>query len=702
MLVWIFVVAQLVPVLAQYSDCVFKNEISAATQVIYDVQCATFQVPLDYSNRAGQKIPFHVTRIRPRTLTGTIKAQVWLLNGGPGIPGNALLEDFTPIVPFDFEFILPDHRGSGYSSELACPDTTQNILYSAGCQTWARTNAAFLQHFTVTNAARDIKEALDQLKVAGRPVIMHGTSYGTLWLQRFLQLYPNDATAASLDSPIDPLTYSNADTDQTTHDAAVALFQACDQDATCKAPFIAQGTTATAALTKIISDWNAGTQPCIKANFPLLNTPLHARQMGRVLHAWFDGAQFYYNRVLFPATFARLARCASTDVTELTKLFSSLFPTTLNLTATPVFAALNTTTRISRHSLLLQTNILLSDELYNLPNVPDLTRAQLNAKDATRITTGTGALWAGLREAGFPRYPADVYSRKQVTAPIPVFVLGGELDPATPVAQTLALARQTNTPEWFVHVVPNGAHVQADLASIGNDCPFELFLAFWDKPSVDPTTTESCWRTQLQTATLDWTGQQQQTRAAVSDAFGSTTLIPVALPMTGGGNPTAPSTPPSPPAAPSAETSETQTDDEDTDESTTASTEDDASMSGSGIAGLVIGCVAGGLILIALLAMMMMSKKKQRNRELRSYNRGGVYPPTGGPVYGAQPPMGSVYNNSAYPPPAPMGDASYADPGYASYGAGYNQYSQYGAPPVAAEFSEYDSYAAAPYGSGYY
>ena len=80
--------------------------------------------------------------------------QVWLLNGGPGTPGQWFLPFAALPLPhpaFAAELLLPDHRGTGKSHELACADGSQHI--DQQCIDGLRKDPT-LQHFTISNAAR--------------------------------------------------------------------------------------------------------------------------------------------------------------------------------------------------------------------------------------------------------------------------------------------------------------------------------------------------------------------------------------------------------------------------------------------------------------------------------------------------------------------------------------------------------------------
>ena len=83
-------------------------------------ECAEFEVPADWGHSDGEHITLFVRRLGD----ATDGQQIWLLAGGPGSSGDAqesmgqLLYDADPSVNV---YVL-DHRGTGRSSRLGCPE----------------------------------------------------------------------------------------------------------------------------------------------------------------------------------------------------------------------------------------------------------------------------------------------------------------------------------------------------------------------------------------------------------------------------------------------------------------------------------------------------------------------------------------------------------------------------------------------------
>eukprot|EP01006_Ploeotia_vitrea_P033055 TRINITY_DN65211_c0_g1_i1.p1 TRINITY_DN65211_c0_g1~~TRINITY_DN65211_c0_g1_i1.p1 ORF type:complete len:670 (+),score=34.24 TRINITY_DN65211_c0_g1_i1:75-2084(+) len=602
-----------------FGPCPYDSLIPNSKKLLYAIDCITIPVPLDPLVPAGSQINFVLTRIRPAAVI-PIQAQVWVLNE-LGEPGNALLDTFTPSTPLEFEFILPDHRGTGYSNELACPDTTQNTA-STQCLQWARSNAdtgTQLRHYTIANAAADLKAAIDLVpRVAGRRLVLHGLGYGTLWAQRFLQLHPNVVQAVTLDGPLNPVTYNLADPDGAYLDpTAKRMYARCDAAPACKATFTSRGfATTESAVMKVLNDWRVGSDNCIRTHFPQFNTRAHAERVSTLHYIWMDDPQFYWHRVLLAGVFARLVNCGASDVVALDRFFNQIQIS--NLTAAP-FTVKDNAIQQTRTSLVLAKNIQLSDEIYPpTPGAAVPSAVQLRQLDLNRITTGEGAANAELRERGFPVYPASASARGHVptTTTTRVFQLGGDYDPAAIVSQSQSLA--STQPSWFSSVFPVGPHLATYLPRAGITCAFDVFIQFWTDSSVDPTTRKTCWNSQL--TDFDWNLANDRTRNAAVQHFGVSALFPI----------TVANVIPAPPAAPTAAAVVTSDDDNDNDNDNDVD-DDHSAMSSSAIVGVVIGAVLGCLILLCCLAALLYFMKKSKrpvnyNKQL-AYSQHTTYPP---------------------------------------------------------------------------
>jgi pimeloyl-ACP methyl ester carboxylesterase len=176
--------------------------------------CVVTSVPLDPGADAAaadgevslfvRKFP---TELRRR------RGEVWLIAGGPGEAGAS----FYPVLDVlrrafpDHDLVIPDHRGTGYSSKL-CP--VEEAISSPGgialtgeewgpCIGAMDANAARTRAFTVTNAAHDLAALIARHRTEGE-VYLYGASYGTQLVLRTMQVAPVAVDGIVLDGLVPP------------------------------------------------------------------------------------------------------------------------------------------------------------------------------------------------------------------------------------------------------------------------------------------------------------------------------------------------------------------------------------------------------------------------------------------------------------------------------------------------------------------
>jgi pimeloyl-ACP methyl ester carboxylesterase len=189
------------------------------------MQCASLQVPLDYSRPDGRKITLALSEV-PATAPAGKRQGVLLVNpGGPGGAGLSLAafvaEGLDPSVAADYTIVGFDTRGVGASvPSISCdssfysrarPDyiptsaaeEQKNIdrakTYAADCE---KKYGWLLPYMTTENIARDmnsIRVALGQKQIS-----YFGYSYGTYIGQVFATLFPHQLRRMVLDSTVDP------------------------------------------------------------------------------------------------------------------------------------------------------------------------------------------------------------------------------------------------------------------------------------------------------------------------------------------------------------------------------------------------------------------------------------------------------------------------------------------------------------------
>jgi pimeloyl-ACP methyl ester carboxylesterase len=189
------------------------------------LQCASLQVPLDYSHPSGRKITLALSEV-PATAPAAKRQGALLVNpGGPGGSGLSLAsfvaEGLDPSVAAQYNIIGFDTRGVGSSvPALHCDpsffsrarpdyipssaaeeqlDINRAKTYAADCE---KKYGWMLPYMTTQNIARDmdsIRAALGQQKIS-----YFAYSYGTYIGQVYATLFPQRVHRMVLDSTVDP------------------------------------------------------------------------------------------------------------------------------------------------------------------------------------------------------------------------------------------------------------------------------------------------------------------------------------------------------------------------------------------------------------------------------------------------------------------------------------------------------------------
>ncbi|WP_087925248.1 alpha/beta hydrolase [Streptomyces albireticuli] len=189
-----------------------------------DFQCATLEVPLDYSDPHGKRIDIAISRLK--ATSAKERRGVLLFNpGGPGGPGLNMPVELAAGLPGEvrkqYDLIGFDPRGIGRSTPVSCGLTpgefTPDRPYHAGTFAkdvkWARTvagkcqerNGDTLPHLTTRNTARDMDVV--RAVLGERKLSYWGFSYGTYLGAVYMRMFPGRTDRFVLDSSADPAGY---------------------------------------------------------------------------------------------------------------------------------------------------------------------------------------------------------------------------------------------------------------------------------------------------------------------------------------------------------------------------------------------------------------------------------------------------------------------------------------------------------------
>lgn len=459
-----------------------------ATEV---AECTTLDVPLDYAQPGGPTIALPVKRYAPRGASAAA-AQVWLVDGGPGGAASVELGYLAGSLPKarpDVAYYAIDHRGTGGPDALDC------AAGDAGAPSteaeWDACAAALraklgdrLQHYSTSNAARDLAAAVDAYRDPSTPVFVSGISYGTYHVLRYLEIVQHPPTGVILEGISVPgVGFDGYDVEMDA--AAQKLFAVCAADATCRAKFDADPWSIASAL---VPSFDQG----------------HCAALGLTSHSAREllGALVINapTRSYLPAIVRRLARCEERDRAAITHLYDLLF-------AGPGLPG----------SISMETffHVALS-EMWPPEGFPDPATVDEAVAKTTVATEVTSRL--AKRQASWPTYARDALVGKLPSYSGPLLMLQGELDPATPIEHAARLRDVFTGPGQTWVQFATGSHAVMDQtpALDGTDCGRAIVLQFLADPT-KPIDT-SC-TTRL--APVDFTGDAATNRAlfGVTDAW---------------------------------------------------------------------------------------------------------------------------------------------------------------------------------------
>lgn len=248
-----------------------------------NLQCATVDVPVDYTAPDGAHIGIRIVRI---AAGGERRGAVLVNFGGPGVPGVSTLAAIAAQLPLvlpetsdSFDLIGFDWRGAGQSNPLHCledaeydairdypydPTTpAEQMLHEDGAAQFqdgcvANNDADFIASVHSENAARD----MDEIRRALGDDLLHyvGISYGSWLGATYATLFPDQVGAMVLDSPLGTLAPPASLLRRAeAQEAALNRFIAdCAADAGCAFHGGTDVTTVETALDAVLADITAG------------------------------------------------------------------------------------------------------------------------------------------------------------------------------------------------------------------------------------------------------------------------------------------------------------------------------------------------------------------------------------------------------------------------------------------------------------
>ncbi len=427
-------------------------------------QCASTAVPLFWEHPSGLEL--HVQALR-LSAAEPPRAQLWLVHGGPGssgVRGFAQLMAQLHAADPGLELLTLDHRGVGLSHKLVCP--VEEAAASPGARRILREEVEScarslrerygerLAAFSTEQAARDLVAHLRAGRRPGVPVFLLGTSYGSYLVQRVLQVAPSAVDGAVLDGVLPPGA-SFAGRALASERVGLRILKACAADSLCG---VRLGAAPGERLRRLYARLAAGHCAAL---------PGGPRRVRR----WLARMLVYGpTNAAIPAVIHRLERCSPRDVAALSHLQAALFG------ARGGMAQLDPS-----YSRVLRNTIVFS-ELWpgDAPPAPESPPGDLLFDPGDESFDH----WLAPR---WPRYLVSPRPVSRLRPDVPLLLLQGQLDPATPWEAAADFASNLAGPDQRLVLFPHAAHnVLGGTPLRGQDegsCGLELLLAFTRAPA---------------------------------------------------------------------------------------------------------------------------------------------------------------------------------------------------------------------------
>ena len=400
------------------------------------LECADFNVPLDYTRPAGKTIELSLIRIKarkPESRIGVLMANP----GGPGASANDFVRIWRALLASDirdrFDIVSFDPRGVGESSPIVCHDNLQALVaadpdpdtqaewdeakaeskkFADEC---AQKYGDLLSFLGTKNVARD----MDSIRAAlGESTLNYiGYSYGTSIGAVYADMYPTHVRSMVLDGGTD-LSLDFEDVNRTQMIGFERAFQAYLDDCRAKACAIAPGgSDPRIVVNAIIARAEAGPIPAKGADRPAGPGEV---QLGII--------SAMYSKQSWNALTRALQDAQNGDGTGLVRLTDSYLQRESN----------------GDYPNLIEANAAVNYVDAECPKDPEAYRA-LGAKFAKDAPTfGASAATAGLTCAYWQATPDPVGPPAAKGAP-PIVVIATTNDPATPYEWGRALSRQLDS-----------------------------------------------------------------------------------------------------------------------------------------------------------------------------------------------------------------------------------------------------------------
>lgn len=412
--------------------------------------CGQLSRPLDPTQPQGRQITLHYVVV-PALARRKLPDPVFLLAGGPGQSAIALAGQLMPLLGRlgnRRDLVFVDQRGTGRSAPLICADehrqplaqSLDGALQEARMQqcreTLMRLPHGDLRQYTTTIAMQDLDAVRAQL--GAEQINLLGASYGTRAGLEYLRLFPQHTRRLILDGVVPPDMALPASFSTDSQAALEQVFEACAAEPACQQRH-----------PRLRQDWTtllAGLPQTVTLQHPLTGRPERLMLSRDAVLGAVRGALYApsYASAL-PQAIAEAAQGRFEGLAGLSGVLA--------------------TGRASRMAMGMHFSVVCAEDLPRLAHSGDAAGKDFGAQFAEAYARICKDWPRGEVAAGFYQIQP---------APVPVLLLSGGGDPATPPRHGQRVAQALGAKARHI-VVPNAGH-----GVMGQGCARELLFRFID------------------------------------------------------------------------------------------------------------------------------------------------------------------------------------------------------------------------------